>query len=50
MSGLELEAFWAQGLRAGYLTERRGAARDRAAGGDAAVSAPLSSADRGLLQ
>jgi hypothetical protein len=49
MVGLELEAFF--GARASRrISDRGGAARDRSTGGDAAVPAPLSSADRELLQ
>jgi hypothetical protein len=49
MVGLELEAFF--GARTSRrISDRGGAARDRATGGDAAVPAPLSSADRELLQ
>jgi hypothetical protein len=49
MVGLELEAFF--GARTSRrISDRGGAARDRATGGDAAVPAPLSSADREPLQ
>jgi len=49
MVGLELEVFF--GARTSRrISDRGGAARDRATGGDAAVPAPLSSTDRELLQ
>jgi hypothetical protein len=49
MVGLELEAFF--GARTSRrISDRGGAARDRATGGDAAVPSPVSSTDRELLQ
>ena len=49
MVGLELEVFF--GARTSRrISDRGGAARDRATGGDAAVPAPVSSTDRELLQ
>ena len=49
LAGLDPAEFSAHGLRSGYLTEAA-RARRRAAGGDAAVAAPLRPAGGALLQ